>query len=589
MEAMKNQRKRLVHTLKCWEQTGRFSRMRTHFIALGSGTVGLLLLFVAVYLLPLNLRQLSIPDEMRYGEIAREMLATGDFVTPRLNGLRYFEKPAGGHALNAVSLAVFGETNFGVRFMSALATGLGALALVLLVKKETDARTAMLAGFMVLTCVMVMGIGTFSLLDAMVTGFITLALCCFYPALTATGKKQLGWLALTGVFAGGAFLVKGFVALAVPVLVIAPYLLLRKEWKRLFTLPWIPLITALIVSLPWCIAIAMQESDFWRYFFFEEHIRRFFSSEEAQHQNPIWYYIPVFIGGAAPWILIAPLALFRFLRTRLGEPLVQFSICWFIMPFLFFSASSGKLGTYILPCFTPFALLLAMAMKDDHERDNRSIQTGITVFTAIIAIALLALPVAAILACKGMLPQLDDHVVPKFIALFLAFLIALLLLIRAIRKGPRMEKLILLGCTTALLFTAVEACLPVEVSSALSLQQHLESQQDLIEPDTILIGHPKTVHAMSYVYKRSDIYLTDGTGEMTYGLGYPDAEHRFLEPNEARELIEQRGTNRVVMAIHSRPDDRSVKDKYPKPDAEHQWLKIWYAIYEPLPKNQPSE
>ena len=97
---------------------------------------------MAIYLLPLNIRQLSIPDEMRYGEIAREMLDSGDYVTPRLNGLRYFEKPAGGHALNAAAMTVFGETNFGVRFMSALAVGLGALGIFLLMKRETDQVTA---------------------------------------------------------------------------------------------------------------------------------------------------------------------------------------------------------------------------------------------------------------------------------------------------------------------------------------------------------------------------------------------------------------------------------------------------------------
>ena len=88
--------------------------------------VGLIALFFCVYLLPLNSRQLAIPDEMRYGEISREMLASGDFVVPRLNGLRYFEKPAGGHILNAAAMAVFGETNFAVRLMSALAIALAA-------------------------------------------------------------------------------------------------------------------------------------------------------------------------------------------------------------------------------------------------------------------------------------------------------------------------------------------------------------------------------------------------------------------------------------------------------------------------------
>ena len=356
---------------------------------------GLFILFLFIYLLPIGFRQLGVPDEMRYGEIAREMLATGDFTVPHLNGLRYFEKPAGGHVLNAAAMAVFGETNFAVRLMSALATGLGAWALFLLVRREKDKETAALSALVFLTCGIVMGVGTYSVLDSMVTGFITLTLCSFYGALASSGKKKLGLLAAAGAFAGGAFLVKGFIALAVPVVVVAPYLLIRRQWRQLFILPWIPLIAALAVALPWCLAVAAQEADFWHYFFWEEHIRRFFSQEHAQHDNPFWYFIPVFIGGALPWILIAPLPLRNLLRARFREPLIQFALCWLVFPFLFFSASSGKLGTYILPCFAPFALLLAIALADrfDRQSSDKAVTVGAVIFAVGPLLAIIALPV----------------------------------------------------------------------------------------------------------------------------------------------------------------------------------------------------
>ena len=123
----------------------------------------------------------------------------------------------------------------------------------------------------------------FSTFDSMVSGFITLCLCFFYRAATgqAWGKRACS-LALVGVFAGFAFLVKGFLAFAVPVVVIVPFLLWQKQWKRLFTMPWLPIIGILVVALPWCILIGLREADFWNYFFWEEHIHRFTAKGEAE-------------------------------------------------------------------------------------------------------------------------------------------------------------------------------------------------------------------------------------------------------------------------------------------------------------------
>ena len=107
--------------------------------------------------------------------------------------------------------------------------GLAALALFLLVRRERNEKSGLLAAFIFLTGAEVYLIGTYSALDSMVASFITLSLCCFYPALSAQGRRQAGWLLLTGLFAGCAFLVKGFLSIVIPVMVIAPFLLLQKR------------------------------------------------------------------------------------------------------------------------------------------------------------------------------------------------------------------------------------------------------------------------------------------------------------------------------------------------------------------------
>ncbi|MBN2686102.1 MAG: phospholipid carrier-dependent glycosyltransferase [Pontiellaceae bacterium] len=544
--------------------------------------IGLLLFFAVVYLLPLGVRQLGVPDEMRYGEIAREMNASGDYVSPHLNGLRYFEKPAGGHVLNAIAMKLFGETNFSVRLMSALFAGISAWALYRLMRRKYAAEVSAMAALILLSCAEFMGVGTYSVLDSMVTGFITLTLCCFYPALSARGLKQAGWLALAGAFAGGAFLIKGFIAFAVPVVVIIPYLLLEKRWKDLLILPWLPLLSAVVVSLPWSLAVAARESDFWNYFFWEEHINRFFSQEHAQHENPFWYFIPVFIGGTIPWIFAAFRPLRELLRRRFSEPLIRFGLCWLIMPFLFFSASSGKLGTYILPCFPGFALLLAVALAESMERERtvRAINLAIYGFGALLALLWLTLPVVVVLNAMGRLPELDAHVGLKFIGIFIGLSAALIALFFGKRSAEPLRKIWMLATASAALFITVTLCLPTEVSPALGIQGFLKSEADHVKPTTILVGDPKTAHAMCYVYKRDDVYLFSRMGEFDYGLSYPDSQQRFIDSYSLGDFILQRGAHRVVVCIKSRPND-PIRAQLPKPSYQHQWLKIWFAVYEP--------
>jgi len=550
----------------------------------------LVLLFLAVYLLPLNVRQLSVPDEMRYGEIAREMLADGDFVVPHANGLRYFEKPAGGYVLNAVAMKLFGETNFAVRFMPALATGFGAWGLFLLMRREYGKQTAALGAFVFLTCAEVMGIGTFSVLDGMVAGFITLSLCCFYVAMDVEGGKRAGLLALVGVFAGGAFFVKGFIALAVPVVVVVPYLLIRREWKQLFILPWIPLATALVVVLPWCLAIAAREPDFWRYFFWEEHIRRFFSHGHAQHAAPFWYFVPVLLAGAIPWSLVAPLPLRDLFRSRGKEPLVQFALAWLLMPFLFFSASSGKLGTYILPCFAPFSLLLARALADRFDRGEslRFLQAGIVTLLIVATLALTALPVVGGLNAFQLLPSLDPHLSLKLVGMMVGFIAVLVLLSSALKTSDGLRKTVLLGLGSAIVFITVQMALPSEISAGLGMQRFLESEQRHIDSGTVLVGNSKTLLSLCYVYKRDDVYIFRNAGELRYGLSYPDAEHRLLDVHQLCTLLQKRGNRRVVLAIKSRPGD-PARAELPEPTCQRQWLKIWFAVYEPSTPEQPKE
>ena len=195
----------------------------------------ILVLFALLYLLPLNGRWLWSPDETRYAEISREMLQRGDWVVPHLLGIRYFEKPVAGYWLNNISQWLLGHTNFSVRFASVFSTGLSALLvfwLAMLLWKNQ--RTALLAATIYLTSLLVYGIGTYSVLDPMVTLWMTAALFShvLIQRATLTRERLVAW-GLMGLACGMGFMTKGFLALALPVISVLPVALAQKRIKEL--------------------------------------------------------------------------------------------------------------------------------------------------------------------------------------------------------------------------------------------------------------------------------------------------------------------------------------------------------------------
>ena len=171
----------------------------------------LLALFLFVYIMPLGVRLLVVPDETRYAEIPREMLASGDWIVPHLSGIRYFEKTPMGYWLGAAAITVFGENRFATRVPAALATGLSALMILLLVRRFTRSDgTAVLAAAIFLTCTEVFAIGVYNILDPVLSMFLTAAMLSFLLAHDEDdARRRYGLLALAGVCCGFAFLTNG--------------------------------------------------------------------------------------------------------------------------------------------------------------------------------------------------------------------------------------------------------------------------------------------------------------------------------------------------------------------------------------------
>ncbi len=503
------------------------------------------LFFVFAYLAPLSFRPMLKPDEFRYAEIPREMLVSGDWISPRLAGIRYFEKPVMGYWMTAVCFRCFGDNAFALRLPSALAVLFSAAMIWLLARRKRDPLLPATAAGVYLFFGLVYGVGIFAVLDSQLAAALTLCIGSVFLACEA--KKPLpvfGWLLAAGVFAGTAFLIKGFLALAIPAIVAGPYLILRREWKKLFLYPWIPLLAALAVALPWSLEIHRAEPDFWRYFFIEEHWKRFTGSTYDRDPQPFWYFIPVLLGGVMPAGFLALGAWRGWKKKFFSDPLTLYSLCWFAIPFLFFSASSCKLGTYILPCFPPLALLLAESFRRAKLRNPASIRRltdRLRRYSGWFFLIGGVLTAIFFLICDRIpfLPQFyADPTAKPFI--FAAAVVVSGGFLLAMRRFPRasIRLWVFPAAMVPVVFFGLYAT-PDAVFGGKALEVGLRKclEKVPVTEQDVILSRSGDAAAVSWLLKRNDSLVAGGDGEFEYGLkNYPEYAPRFVSYEEFKQL-----------------------------------------------------
>ncbi len=531
-------------------------------------SIALFVLFSLIYILPLGFRPLAIPDEARYGEIAREMLASNDWVVPRLNGLKYFEKPVFGHWANAAAILVFGENAFALRITSALSVILCALLIFLVVRRSSpEGPASVLASAIFLTSPLVLAIGHISILDSLLSMLLTGAMVCFFFAYMAeTGPRKTLFLIFTGVFCGLAFLTKGFLAFAVPVLAVTPFLIWEGRFKELLKVPWIPIITAFLVALPWSLMIHFREGDFWNYFFWTEHVARFLNPEGGQHPEPFWYFLPVLIGGALPWTIQSPAALSRVLRAERKTPLMRFALCWLLFPFLFFSVSSGKLIPYVLPCFPPLAILFAIGLTNYFEAGKkRAFSVSSWVLAVIAGLAGAVILFSGILAPDEMRMYEANEGGKWALAALGAFLWAFLVILST-RIKDYQKKLAFYCVATLAFFFIANFVVPDKAMLIRAPGTLLERNLSRVTPESIVVTNDNVLRAVCWYYKRSDVMLLETFGELGYGLKHDDAgQDRFLTVDAFTKMLQENKGKRPVVLVLNRSYYQQYQSLLPAP------------------------
>jgi 4-amino-4-deoxy-L-arabinose transferase-like glycosyltransferase len=314
------------------------------------------------------------PDEPRYAWIARDMIETGDWVTPRLYGKPWFEKPPLFYWGAALSFKLFGVSEAAARLPSAISALLATLVLAWLALRLYGAETARWFLLLLPTTVGMIGFSHAAATDMPFSAMLTIAMVCAAVVLGLTRNEsspiipQTPWLALLlfGFFLGLAALAKGPAAILLSSGAIFFWALFTKRWRDAFRLFHPAAIASFcLTALPWYILCARRNPDFFRIFIIEHNFKRYVTPE-FQHIRPFWYYLPILLIALFPWVGMSISAISYVFRKKLGMRPDVWSIyllTWIFLPVIFFSISKSKLPGYILPAILPFALLTAIALS----------------------------------------------------------------------------------------------------------------------------------------------------------------------------------------------------------------------------------
>jgi len=399
----------------------------------------LFLLFCIIWFYMLGARTLVPTDEGRYAEMAREMVATGDWITLRLNGLKYFEKPPLQTWMNALTFELFGLGEWQARLWTGLCGLLGVVLVAFTGARMFSARIGFYAALVLGSSFLWAGLGHINTLDMGLSGMMTISLCALLLAQRSdiSHAEQRNWMLLCWAGMALAVLSKGLIGLLLPGAVLVLYTLFSRDWsiwKRLHLV--LGLILFFLITTPWFVLISLKNPEFPQFFFIHEQFQRF-TSKIHNRYGPPYYFLPILALGIVPWLGVLFQSLWNGAREQnaaSGFQPKKMLLIWSVFIFVFFSISDSKLPSYILPIFPALALLIACHLDN---ASNKSVQASALLLLVPAAIGLvLSHKIPNLAKDAYSLPLMQAHVPWVFAASAVAFIgaIAALLLVRRQRE-----------------------------------------------------------------------------------------------------------------------------------------------------------
>jgi 4-amino-4-deoxy-L-arabinose transferase-like glycosyltransferase len=460
----------------------------------------------------IQVRPLLDPDEGRYAEIPREMLASGDWVTPRFDDLKYFEKPPLQYWATAAAYGVLGESEWTSRLWG-VGLSFACLPLVFAWVARLYGREPALAalGALAVSPFFVI-VGHLNLLDGAFTFWLTAALLAFTLAQTAQlrSRAERHWMLCAWGSAALAVLSKGIVVGVLAGTTLILYTLSERDtrtWRRLHLLPGVSVF--LLIAAPWFVLVSLRNPSFPQFFFVHEHFARFLTTVH-QRVEPWWYFVPLLLLAVLPWLVPLVRGAARAWANDAGEgafrPL-KFLLIFAAVTLVFFSASGSKLAPYILPMVPVLAAVTGAA---------RGTGSGWIRYGALLGAVLVVVVAAGLLVYSARRNAYVPHAALGWVGAAVAAALAAAAL--AWRARPALSATPLIaGAAGALLAWQCLLCAYSVTPPARSARELVSAVRGLVTPDTELYSVGQYRETLS-PYLRRTLQLVEYEGELQFGL-----------------------------------------------------------------------
>ncbi len=527
-----------------------------------SWTLDILILLVLIstfYFLFLGARPLLAPDEGRYAEIPREMIVNHDYITPRINTIKYFEKPPLYYWIEADAIKTFGLNEWSLRFPSALMGILGCLFIYATGRKLFDRRTGFFASLILATSLLYALLARIITIDMTLCTLLSGSLLAFLLGTRSPHGLQrrfLIWLAFG--CAALTVMTKGLIGIVFPCMIVGIWMLCLRDFRYLrkhYLLSAI--IIFLIIALPWHILIQLKHTEFFNYYIINQQFLRYFTKTAGRYK-PFWTFIPILLLGLFPWTAFLFQALknsIKHIQKKLtNHKEILFLIIWAFSIFIFFSFSKSKLPTYILPVFPPLALLIGHYLSNRIQNSSKDILIAF-ILSAIFAILL---SIALILALI-FYPVVHPKPLLFYILIYDAILLigALCVLIAYHRK-----KLILafgaLVISSGLSLPPLSISIPYVMGESIKPIAKILIQQS--KPTDKIVCY-KHYYQDLPVYLNQTVLIADWQNELAFGIKHQKKANRVIL--NTKQLTKLWNSPKRVFMLARNKDYQEFKNTHP--------------------------
>ncbi len=464
------------------------------------------------------------PDEGRNAEVAREMLATGDWVTPHFNTLTYLDKPALFFWLVAASFRIGGISEWAARFPSAL-MALATICLTWsLARRMMGLSTGLRSGIILATSPLTLALARLATFDMTLTFLLTLAMATYWIG-EARGVRSAGLDGLMFAAIGAATLTKGPVGFLLPLLSILAYQAMRGRLRELGRLNWgLGVLVFFAVVSPWFIAVSVRNPDFPRYALWHESLQRF-ATGRARRAGSLVYYVPVYLAGFFPWSFFllwagwTRLKRWREVRQDSHKP-VTFLLAWAGVVFVLFSVSKSKLPVYFLPAVVPLSILMAQIWADLGSPGLSRPPDWLTAgFASMLGLGLLAALAPRLLLLGTLQARLVSKLHPSVAALMRpSLLYSGLIMVALAVVGRNLSRRLRGGVLSATTFALLALTVPLlAVRWVLPIRNYAAAASSRRLAETILASSERDMLLYGYFYFRTSLpfYLRRPVGLVT--------------------------------------------------------------------------